>query len=863
MSAQTLIVSLLLGADCVFALHLCGYLASKARGLRSALFLALIMAASAWWALFNALEYMAAGLDAKIVFANLQYLAIVAIPVLWYAFGLSLVGDEIKKHRRLRSIAFWIIPAATAALVWLDPSIGLVRTSFALEVRDGMTVLAKGFGPWFWLHSAYSYALMIAGTVRILGRPGSRRGMSLGRRVVLAAAALLPAGLNLLYLGGLLPLPSVDPTPFAFPVAGMFIVLMLTRFRFFTLVDAARKSAMENLRDALLVVDRDGSLAYANATARSVFGVGGRWIGRPLSLLGPPLGSLSDMTAGEERELLVAVGVAEGRRFEVRASGLGKGGLEGPLVMTLYDITRRAVAEEALKEANISLEGRIDERTRALEETNLRLSQEIEHRIRTERQLTHDALHDPLTGLANRSLVLNRIEQAINRLHRDPQTGYGILYLDFDDFKAVNDTYGHEAGDHFLRETAIRLKRCVREVDTIARIGGDEFVVLLETSGVGAGLEGVAERISEELSVPLSLGRGSVVPSASIGMLSGKAEYTNAADTLHWADIAMYSAKSTGRSQRVLFEESLLIQTEERNKLASELRAAIASGGLGLAFQPIVCKNGAIEGWEVLARWKHGKRGHIGPDRFIPLAEEMGLIVPLGTFVLYETLKTAAALRDAGLIDPNSPRGGEPGPEGKPYFSVNVAAEQLYAQDFAEIVLSAIDRSGLPRSILHLELTESTIIENRSSVTSVLKRLSKAGISFKLDDFGTGYSSLDYLHRMPIESVKIDRSFVARMRESRGDDVASEGILRGIISLSHELGKRVVAEGVETEFQANMLHSFGCDHFQGWYYGRPMDGGALHDSLSPARATAASDRSPRGEGTKARRAGQGKTRGDR
>jgi EAL domain-containing protein (putative c-di-GMP-specific phosphodiesterase class I) len=267
------------------------------------------------------------------------------------------------------------------------------------------------------------------------------------------------------------------------------------------------------------------------------------------------------------------------------------------------------------------------------------------------------------------------------------------------------------------------------------------------------------------------------------------------------------------------------LQVDERNLLSAALITAIASGGISLAFQPIVRMDGATAGWEVLARWKHERLGPIGPDRFIPISEESGLIIPLGAYILLETLKTAAALKADGLIND---RGQDP-----LFFAVNVSAIQFGQPDFAEFVLSSLDRLELPRAVLHLELTESAIMENRDVATHMIEQLSGEGISFKLDDFGTGYSSLGYLHRIPINCVKIDRSFIGRM-DLPQEEQSSAGIVRGMISLSHELRKTVVAEGIETEAQARMLRECGCDFGQGYLFGKPMDKAALVESLRKA-----------------------------
>jgi diguanylate cyclase (GGDEF)-like protein len=600
-------------------------------------------------------------------------------------------------------------------------------------------------------------------------------------------------------------------------------VLNLTRFRFLALVTTAQAIAIEQLQDAVLILDRDGHLAYVNAAARTSLGTSGKDVGRKLTEMGPPYAELSlARESGSDARADQSVLSHGGRLYETRAGDIVKRGRRIGSVVTLFDVTRRVAAEEGLKKANLLLEDRIAERTLALEESNLKLTAELEHRKRAERQLSHDVLHDALTGMANRSLALSRIELLLMRSHRDPKMSYAILHVDLDGFKTINDRFGHSAGDTFLCEVASRLKRSVREVDLAARVGGDEFVVLLDGLTTAENLEEITDRIVDNLCVPIHIDSSAVIPSASIGIVVGRPDYNDPQAILHDAEIAVHTAKSSGRNLRVVFSEEMRLQVDERNLLSAALRTAIASGGISLAFQPIVRMDGPTAGWEVLARWQHEHLGPIGPDRFIPIAEESGLIIPLGAYILLETLKTAAALRAEGLLDDHG--------QEAVFFAVNVSAIQFGQRDFAEFVLSSLDRLELPRAMLHLELTESAIMENRDVATHVIEQLSAEGISFKLDDFGTGYSSLGYLHRIPINCVKIDRSFISRM-DLLQEDQSSAGIVRGMISLSHELRKTVVAEGIETEAQARMLRECGCDFAQGYFFGKPMNKTALLESL--------------------------------
>jgi len=821
----------LLSATALLSAQLAAYVGVRSRGSRDAVLMALTMAATAWWSAGNAAEDLAVGLSLKLVFANLEYLGITTIPVLWCALGWSLDRQERTGAAGRLSPVFWILPAITCILVWTDPVLGLVRHSFQLDSASGFTYIAKSFGPWFWVHSAYSYVMVIAGTVFLLRAVSAGTGTRRAQHIVLIVGSLLPVAANVLYLADIIPSGSVDPTPLAFSATGLLLVFNLTRFRFLSLVTTAKSAAIEQLRDPVLILDRDGRLAYANAAARLSFGTGARDVGRPLGDLGPPYSALpracDDAGDAAQGGALLPF---HGRRFETRTASILRGARCIGSVVTFFDVSSRVSAEEELRKSNLLLEQHIAERTRALQESNARLTEELEQRRRAEKQLAHDVLHDPLTGLPNRSLASSRIEQLIMRMRRDSSLSYAVLFMDFDGFKSINDTWGHAAGDSFLSQMAARLTSSIREMDLASRVGSDQFVVMLDGTGGQSLLDRIAERIQDHVCIPVSLGEGTVVPSVSIGIAVGGPTYKDPESLLHDAEIAMQQAKANGRNLRVTFAEEMRQQADEQVVISSALRTAIASGGITLAYQPIVSlggnaaagAQGTIRGWEVLARWRHERLGFVGPDRFIGIAEESGLITPLGAYILIEALRTAAGLRAQGLLAGDGLTG--------PFFSVNVSAIQLGQPDFSELVLSSVDRMGLPRSLLHLELTESAIMKNRDVATRVIRHLAAEGISFKLDDFGTGYSSLGYLHAIPIDCVKIDKSFVSRL-EGAGGNHPSAGVVRGIISLSHELGKTVVAEGIETENQARMLQEYGCDLAQGFFFGRPVDQSTLVASL--------------------------------
>ncbi|MGH2935595.1 MAG: putative bifunctional diguanylate cyclase/phosphodiesterase [Gaiellaceae bacterium] len=416
-----------------------------------------------------------------------------------------------------------------------------------------------------------------------------------------------------------------------------------------------------------------------------------------------------------------------------------------------------------------------------------------------EEQLRRLALHDPLTGLANRAFFLERLHHAAT-LRQHPPGATGLLYIDVDDFKTVNDRWGHEVGDCVLKTIAERIEGTVRAGDTAARLGGDEFAVVL-TEGVEASeaLE-ITERLSESVSRPIDVGSAELLLTVSIGISLG-----GDADTmLKEADVAMYRAKANPDVGYAFFDPVLDKAAVRRSHRISELRDAISRGELRLVYQPVVeleeCK---ITGYEALVRWEHPVEGLLPPAEFIPLAEETGIVVPLGEWVLANACAEGAALRQARARDIQ--------------MSVNVSARQLCHPDFLTHVRSALAASGLPAHCLTLELTESALLTSGDDVGTTLATLKEMGVILAVDDFGTGYASLSYLQRLPIDVVKIDRSFTAKIDGHSADIV----LLRGIIDLGNALELGLVAEGIETQEQHRIVRRLGCQSAQGYYFGRP------------------------------------------
>jgi diguanylate cyclase (GGDEF)-like protein len=422
--------------------------------------------------------------------------------------------------------------------------------------------------------------------------------------------------------------------------------------------------------------------------------------------------------------------------------------------------------------------------------------------VEGEEEFRHKALHDTMTGLPNRAALARLLAETL-RPGRGA-SGASLLILDLDRFKNVNDAFGHPAGDRVIRETAARLRRAIRSTDTVFRLGGDEFAILFHTTDETA-LVDLASRLIAAVGQPMQLPEGLV----SVGVSIGAAAATVAAlpaitptELMRQADIALYKAKAEGRNLFRLFTDELGQGAVERQRLEEDLRETIAGGNLGLAFQPVrAARSNAITGVEVLCRWVHPVRGEVPPSMFIPLAEETGLILPLGEWVLRETCRTIA-----GWAVP---------------AAINVSAAELRQGDYPARLMAILRETGTSIDQIELEMTESVIVSEEDESARAIQTLREAGFRIAIDDFGTGYSSLRYLRSAALHRVKIDRSFLVGIETSSG----ARSIVRGIIDLAHAIGLSVTAEGVETQAHRDFLLRCGCDELQGFLIGRPADAG--------------------------------------
>jgi diguanylate cyclase (GGDEF)-like protein/PAS domain S-box-containing protein len=444
---------------------------------------------------------------------------------------------------------------------------------------------------------------------------------------------------------------------------------------------------------------------------------------------------------------------------------------------------------------------------------------DVNARKHAEEQLLHDAFYDALTGLPNRALFMDRLGSSLRRMRRSQGYSCSVLFLDLDRFKVINDSLGHTVGDTVLVETARRLEQYIRQGDTVARLGGDEFVMLFEDVKDEASARMVAERIRNALAVPFRGGGTEIFSTASIGIALGSPDYLHAEDLLRDADITMYQAKALGRGRCEVFTPSMRLQAVALLHLETDLRGALERGEFRIDYQPIVClENSRIVGLEALLRWKHPQRGLIPPLEFIPLAEETGLIVLIGEWVLRTACSQLKAWLDEGVEELR--------------MAVNVSTVQLRDPDFADRVVAVIAETGIKPELLDLEITESTFMDQSETIVDTLVRLKSLAIHLSLDDFGTGYSSLSYLQSLPIDTLKIDRSFIGKLA-CNGEQGK---IIETILLLGGNLGIDVVAEGIETIEQLTKLKTINCQRGQGFLFSRPKEGSAIRSLLaSPAR----------------------------
>ena len=592
------------------------------------------------------------------------------------------------------------------------------------------------------------------------------------------------------------------------------------------------KLLAENVPHRIYAKDVDGRFVYANQSVARGMGVDG-----PAALLGKTdFDFYAPEAAAQYRaeELAVMAG-APLLNHEERVDYLLLGEVAWLMTTKLplhaedgsviglvginYDITPLKLAEAALVRANIDAEAS----ARELEQTVARLHQEMAERRRVEAELRRRALHDDLTGLPNRALLMDRLDVAIRQANRSCQQ-VTLLFLDLDGFKQVNDTLGHATGDELLKAVAGRVGACLRQGDTLARLGGDEFVLLLPNCGADDPLEALIERVADAVAQPLACREQTVSVTCSIGAANYPRDGDDAATLLQHADVEMYRAKQHARRllQRLPAAPAPASASEDPREIATQLRHALRRDEFRLQYQPQVdLRSGRIVGVEALIRWHHPEWGLVSPLRFIPIAEQCGEIGRIGEWVLRTACTQAVAWQRAGLPAVR--------------MSVNLSARQFMDPGLEALVLDALAASGLAPRHLELELTESVSMRDPEASVRILGRFHERGIGLAIDDFGTGYSNLAYLLRFPVDRVKLDRSFISEL--GRQDN--SQVLVETVIGMAHRLGLEAIAEGVETNAQRAILQGLDCDMLQGYLFSRPVDAASCESLL---RASAAATR---------------------
>jgi diguanylate cyclase (GGDEF)-like protein/PAS domain S-box-containing protein len=578
-------------------------------------------------------------------------------------------------------------------------------------------------------------------------------------------------------------------------------------------IDEARKQArnlfittLDTIPDTVLVLDENGVIFQTNTAAEELFQISVEY------LLGQNLNQLLICYQGKPEQWSIrteqTLKINQGLRIVESTISRPFNSQIREYIIIIRDITKRKLAEEELIQYRYQLEQLVLERTIELIKVNQQLQQDIIKRQEAQDQLLHNSLHDGLTGLPNQQLFVERVQQAIERSKQQNNYLFAILFLDLDRFKVVNDSLGHLLGNQLLIALSHRLKSVLRTGDIVARFGGDEFTILIEEIEDISTVIQVAERIKKVLALPFQLNEHRVFTNVSIGIALSRADYQQAAQIMRDADVAMYCAKALGKARYEVFDPKM----HEGAALLLELETALRNALLKqeqfrLDYQPIISlTTGKIIGFEALIRWYHPERGLISPKDFIPLAEETGMIVNIGQWVLHEACDQMHKWHKQF-------------PTSLPLtISVNFSGKQITQPDMFQQVKHILQQTGLEPSCLKLEITETLLMDNFELATTALSELTTLNIEMHMDDFGTGYSSLSYLHLLPIKTLKIDRSFVTSIG-SRGENLE---IIRAIVTLAHNLNMSVTAEGIETVEQLAQLKALECDYGQGYFFLPPM-----------------------------------------
>lgn len=726
------------------------------------------------WALGSACELLATSLEGKVFCANIEYVAICFIPVAWLAVAVDYAGHRDWLNR-WRLLGLSVIPITTLTLLWTDDLHHLMRSTIWLDTSGSLDIVGRTWGPWFWIHSVYSYGLLLASVAVLLRVCLTAPPLYRRQPLALLAGSLAPLAAHVVFMCFPKSGPAWDYTAVSFIFGGIVIAWGLFRVRLFNLVPVARHALVEGMSDGVLVLDEADRVVDLNKSAQTLVGKPAKQIlARPLAECWPAWSQIgAPYAAGASRAQLRLGSEGETRHFAAEWSPLTRRDFVMGRLVVLRDVTERVLMEESLRQ---------------------------------------QALTDGLTGLPNRALFMARLDDAIRQARRHSDKPFAVMVLDLDRFKLINDSIGHLAGDVLLQSVAGKLKRCVREVDTVARMGGDEFMILLHEISSTRDLLPILARIQEELRMPVHFRQQEMTAGSSVGVVLWDPSYDDPEDLLRAADTAMYQAKEAGRGCHRIFDETMHESELRTLRAETDLRTSLRQRDFSLAYQPVVdLRTGAIRSLEALLRWHHPQRGIVLPKDFISIAENSGLIVPLGEMGLEEVCSQLSRWQS-----PLCPAAGLP-------VSLNLSPRQLNEPDFVAAVVSRLAEWRVPSDRLILEITESALIRDPLKSKLVTRELREMGLRLCLDDFGTGWSSLQHLSTFPVMELKIDRSFIARLVRGNTD----YEVVRALTALAHTLGLEVTGEGVEHSEQWRLLQELGCDYAQGYYVGRPMEADEL------------------------------------
>jgi diguanylate cyclase (GGDEF)-like protein/PAS domain S-box-containing protein len=728
----------------------------RRRSGQGAIVLVLLLLAMAEWSLAYALELAVTDPAAKVFWGRAKLAGAVALPPLWLALAFHCTGRMGWLNRRTVALLV-VLPVLLLAFAWTSPDAG------------------------FWFVVACSYGMILLGAALLASNFFGSQPLYRTQSLILLVATLAPWAANGLNLMELTTSTRLDLTPFAFLLTTGALAWAISRYRLLDIVPVDRDCVIQHMNDGVIVLDPQNRVVDLNPAAERILGrTSSKALGQDISrLVSSRTGWLIEAYSGAT---LLDRYREEGRAYTEVSIG------EGPEQRS-YGLVLSSLGAANDRRAN-----------------RLLLLRDITERKLNEARLDRLAHYDLLTGLPNRRLFHDRLNQAIARARRR-KTKAALLFLDLDRLKYVNDTLGHEVGDLLLREAADRLAGSLRDIDTVCRLAGDEFVVLLtEISEVGDAAV-AAQRIIEILSAPFELNGHVLSVTISIGISVFPSDGQEGGLLLEKADIAMYRAKTLGRNGFEFYKDDMSIDAQQRLGLERELEQALERDEFRVHYQPIVSmESGKVFGIEALLRWEHPERGLLPAADFIKVAEQAGLLVPIGLSVLEEGCAQSIKWQHWR------------GPELPLAVCVNLSATQLKHADLITEVTRILRETGLAASGLVLEISESALVDDMQSASTILERLKDLGVRLVVDDFGTGYSRLFDLNRLPVDFLKIDRSVVAGLEEDR----EKMAMAAATVALAHALGLRAVAEGVETSQQLAHLRGLGCDLAQGHYLGEAL-----------------------------------------